>query len=207
MAAEPQNKPSFTTVTSVTLLSKLRTPQNRTIWGQFVDRYRPVIVGYAKKRGLPEGDAQDAAQETLMLFSKAYTEGKYDPQKGRLRTWLLAIAHNQISNALRRRPRREVQVVDQTDQTGFFARISDETPSEEIWDHEWHKGVLQECIEEVRLQVDPKTMEAFVETSVRGVSGKDVAEKLGMSANAVYLARHHVLKRIREMVPKMEEIW
>ena len=202
-----QDEPSLTTLTSATLLAELRAPENRTVWQQYVDRYRPVIVGYARRRGLSDDDAQDAAQETLMLFSRAYVDGKYEREKGRLRKWLLAIAHNQISNAFRRRNKHEVQVVDKPEETAFFARIDDEKASEDVWEQEWRQGVLQACLEEVRLQVDAKTMQAFVETSVSGTPAGKVAERLGITRNAVYLARHHVLKRVRELIPKMEEIW
>ena len=202
-----QHEPSLTTLTSATLLAELRAPENRTVWQQYVDRYRPVIVGYARRRGLSDEEAQDAAQETLMLFSRAYVDGKYEREKGRLRKWLLAIAHNQISNAFRRRNKHEVQVVDKPEETAFFARIGDDKASEDIWEQEWRQGVLQACLEEVRQQVDAKTMQAFVETSVGGTPAGEVAERLGITRNAVYLARHHVLKRIREMIPDMEEIW
>ena len=202
-----QDEPSLTTLTSATLLAELRESENRTVWQQYVDRYRPVIVGYARRRGLSDEEAQDAAQETLMLFSRAYVDGKNEREKGRLRKWLLAIAHNQISNAFRRRNKHEVQVVDRPDETAFFARIGDGKASEDIWEQEWRQGVLQACLDEVRQQVDAKTMQAFVETSVGGTPAGEVAERLGITRNAVYLARHHVLKRIREMIPKMEEVW
>jgi RNA polymerase sigma-70 factor (ECF subfamily) len=166
-----------------------------------------VIVGYACRRGLSHDEAQDAAQETLMLFSRAYVEGRYEREKGRLRKWMLAIAHNQISNAFRKRKKHEVQVVDNPEETAFFARVGDERVSEDVWEQEWRQGVLQACLDEVRQQVDARTMQAFVETSVDGAPAGEVAEKLGISRNAVYLARHHVLKRVRELIPKMEEIW
>ena len=35
----------------------------------------------------------------------------------------------------------------------------------------------------------------------------DVAEQLGMTANAVYGAKRRVLRRIRELKPFMEDAW
>ena len=196
------------TVTSTHLLEGLREPDNRTVWKQFTDRYRPMIMDYARRSfGFGPQDAEDAAQVVLEAFFKAYRRGEYDREKGRLRKWLFAIAHNQIVNLLRKRPRREVQVAGDAGQSDFFARIVAEDDAEDIWEQEWRKSVLAACLEETRHQFDFKTFQAFEGVTTRGLSARQVAEELGMTPNAVYLAKHHVLKRIREMVPQMEEIW
>ena len=46
MPAPQGNDGSTTTVTSTCLLAGLRKPENRTVWQQFVDRYRPMLVRY-----------------------------------------------------------------------------------------------------------------------------------------------------------------
>lgn len=68
---EPQ-RIAPTSITSTSLLAGLMNPDNRTIWRQFVERYRPVILRYARRLGLADEDAQDTAQETLLAFAAAY---------------------------------------------------------------------------------------------------------------------------------------
>ena len=80
------------TATNTELLIGLADPQNRAVWQMFHDRYRPLLITFAKRLGLKEADAEDAAQEALIAFVASYQDGKYQRDKGRLRTWLSAIA-------------------------------------------------------------------------------------------------------------------
>lgn len=202
--------PVLTSVTSTHLLEGLRKPDNQTVWQQFDARYRPVIRGYARRAGLSEQDAEDAAQKTLLEFSESYRKGKYDRQKGRLRHWLFGIARNQIRNTIRRLPAREHHIAQDSRQTDFFARISDqqqEDQLEALEEKEWRAGVLRQCLVEVRQTFDTGTVQAFELFAGQDWPAKRVAEHLGMTENAVYLAKHKILKRIRELTPHMEEIW
>jgi hypothetical protein len=99
---------STASVTSDTLLLGLADPGNRTVWQQFVERYRPPILRFARRRGLTGDDAEDAAQQSLVAFAQAYQEGRYDREKGRLRSWLFGIARNQIRKTRRESHSREL---------------------------------------------------------------------------------------------------
>ena len=74
MAGEEET-PQFHTITSTHLLEGLRSRGNNTVWNQFVERYRPMIVRYARRFGLNDADAQDAAQQSLAAFCDAYQHG------------------------------------------------------------------------------------------------------------------------------------
>jgi len=195
------------TVTNTYLLDGLKDSENQTVWRQFVERYRPMLERYAQRGGLPAADAQEVAQLTLVSFCSAYQEGKYDREKGRLRHWLFGIARNQIRNARKRAGRREFQVADETSQTNFFARQPDESELEQIWEEEWRQAVLRQCLEEVRREVDAQSVEAFELFAWKGLSAKEVAERLDMTPNAVFICKHRIMKRIRELLPQMEDIF
>lgn len=195
------------TVTNTELLDGLRRPDNRIVWRQFVDRYRPMVERYAARMGLSTADAQDAAQQTLIAFCTAYQEGKYDRSYGRLRGWLFGIARNQIRNLGRSNLRRGRQVIDQTDETRFFDRVSDEDDPEKAWDDEWRQAILRECLGQIRRSVDEKSVTAFELFAWQGWSAQDVARHLDMTPNAVFIAKHRILRRIKEMQSQMEEVW
>jgi len=195
------------TVTNTELLDGLRRPDNRIVWQQFVARYRPMIERYAVRFGLSAVDAQDAAQQTLIEFCTAYQAGKYDREQGRLRSWLFGIARNQMRHQRRRKMRQERQVIDETSETGFFGRLPDDDEFEKAWDEEWRRSVLEQCLDEVRRDVDARTVEAFELFAWQGLSAQEVAERLEMTPNAVFIAKHRILRRIRELAREMERVW
>ncbi|MGB0716708.1 MAG: RNA polymerase sigma factor [Phycisphaerae bacterium] len=206
MTDQEDPKMEFKTVTSTLLLEGLRDSDN-SVWQQFVERYRPLLERYAIRNGFAGADAQDIAQLSLVTFCQAYQDGKYDREKGRLRHWLFGIAHNQVRNARKRRSRKELNVFDETSQTNFFDRQPEESELEAVWEEEWRQALLRQCLEEIRREVDDKSVEAFELFAWKGHSAKEVADKLDMSPNAVFIVKHRIMKRIRELLPRMEEIF
>ena len=93
-----------TTVTSASLLAGLKDPANQTVWQQYVDRYRPLILAFLAGLGLARDDAEDVAQASLIAFSTGYLEGKYDPDRGRLRRKVTSDRNFRVS-----RPKRTKQ--------------------------------------------------------------------------------------------------
>jgi RNA polymerase sigma-70 factor (ECF subfamily) len=196
-----------TTVNSLVILQGIRQPDNSRAWGQFSERYEPMLLAFARRAGFREEDARDIVQETLLVFVEAFRAGKYDRDKGRLRSWLQGIAFNKIREARRRLARREVQVADGTEGTGFMHRVPDDQELTDIFDQEWERSVLAECLRQVRQQVEPHTFEAFELYALQGWSVQKVAEHLGINPDAVYVSKSRVLTRLREAQQEIAEIW
>ncbi len=191
------------TRTSTALLADLRDPHNAAAWGHYVERYRPLIVAYARRAGLSEHDAEDAAQATLLTFSHGLREDRYDRERGRLRSWLYGIAVNKVREA--RRARRELQACDTAAQAALELDAPD--PNQAAWDAEWHAAVVSQCLAEVSAEVEPSTLRAFELCVREGLPAQQVADALGMTRDAVYAAKRRVLRRIRELVPLMEDVF
>jgi RNA polymerase sigma-70 factor (ECF subfamily) len=65
--------------------------------------------------------------------------------------------------------------------------------------------VFQFTADRVRDDFERTTWDAFWMTKVEGKATKDVAQTLGMSEGAVYIAKCRVLARIKAMVRALEE--
>jgi RNA polymerase sigma-70 factor (ECF subfamily) len=193
-------------VTSLTLLADLRDPTNSVAWLRFEDRYRPIIKAFAKKLGVRGHDVDDVAQEAVLAFVKAYSGGEYDRDKGRLRTWLFGIAHKKVIDLYRRSSKRGL--ADHKEMAGLEERIEsrDRQEAERVWEQEWQQAVLKACLAEVAQVVEPKTLQAFELYVVQDMPAEEVATELGMSLNAVYLAKHKVIKHIRKVRETMDEL-
>jgi len=66
------------------------------------------------------------------------------------------------------------------------------------WDQEYERRVFAWAAEQVRGAFQDSTWQAFWQTVVNERKAKEVAAELGMTTNAVYLARRRVLERLRE---------
>ncbi len=193
------------TRTNTDLLMGLRDSADQVVWGEFFSRYQPILVAFARKLGLREHDAEDAAQETLIKFAQAYREGRYERDRGRLRTWLLSIAANTVRDLQRRR--RDVGAGAPADRTGLLEQVPDDASMSEVWEAEWKRAIVRQCLAQVSQRVSPTTLRAFELLTLEGWSGEQVAAHLNISRNAVYLAKIHVLSHMRELQQKMEEAW
>ena len=77
----------------------------------------------------------------------------------------------------------------------------------QIWEAEWARSVLNQAMEEVRQQVKPQTMQAFELFAVQGWPAEKVAKQLGITENAVWIAKNRVLTRLRKAQEFLEENW
>lgn len=185
-------------ITTTQVLDDLRRSDDRGSWEEFCRHFRPVVVRFAAQLGLSSSDAEDAAQETLLTFVKAYREGKYDREKGRLSSWLFGVAKRVILNLRGRKPLEQL-VADKSTGTSFWDLIQDDHDIWQSWETQWQRMVLKHCLERVRKEFDAKVFDAFERYALAGVPVEQVCQELKMSRNAVYIAKSRVLSRLREL--------
>jgi|TARA_B110000495_G_C22765832_1_gene448276 RNA polymerase sigma-70 factor (ECF subfamily) len=133
-----------------------------------------------------------------------YRDGRYDRERGRMRSWLLSIARTKIADVYRKRAvRREARG------ESAMVTIPNDQELEDIWATERRSVVLREALAD--LQATSKTSDQSIRAFEmlvfhrQGVS--DVAKKLDMSENDVYLAKSRVAKKLKETVQKLESLY
>ncbi len=196
----------MSSITHTTLLAGLKGLQNEQVWADFYARYHPLLIGVARRLGLSEEDAQDAAQETLLAFVDGYVRGQYDRSRGRLRTWLFGIAAHKIRD-IRRRNQRIALTSGAGGGDDAIERLPDDRELGEIWEAEWRRVVMETCMEKVRKCMESTTVQAFELFVLREWPADRVSEHLGISRNAVFKAKRRVLTRLREACGFMEANW
>lgn len=184
-------------VTTSEILSALRDFSDDALWTAFTTRFRPALIGFGRRAGLSESDAEDAAQATFMSFAESYRRGAYDRSKGRLTSWLFSIAQRRISDGLRSLVRRSPEQGESV--AGDLAALSDPDEAPDAWKDTWESVLMELCLAHVRREVKPSTFRAFELVALREVTPADAAAELGMTKNAVVIAKFRVMKRLREM--------
>lgn len=186
--------------TQASLLVRLRDPHDEAAWREFVALYAPVIYGYARRQGLQDADAVDLAQEVLGAVAGAVGRLEYDPGRGTFRGWLFTVVRNKLRNflAAQKRPGRGTGGMEAQHRLQELpAREEDETA---WWDQEYEQRVLAWAAEQARGAFRESTWQAFWQTAVEGKTGPVVAQALGMSVAAVYLAKGRVMARLKEII-------
>jgi RNA polymerase sigma-70 factor (ECF subfamily) len=186
--------------TTTQILHQLQTTCDEDAWRRFCDHFRPVVVHFAGTLGLSGQDCEDAAQETLMSFLKAVQAGRYDRDKGRLSAWLFGIAKRVILNK-----RRSLYKGEGLADTAFWQSVPDDQTVETTWESQWERAVLGRCLDQARREFDPKVFEAFRLCGLLEVPVDQVAATLGISRNAVYIAKSRVLSRLRQLQQEYED--
>lgn len=191
-------------LTRVSLLVRLRDPNDTGAWAEFVHLYAAVIYGFARKRGLQDADASDLMQEVLRSVAGAVGRLDYDPTKGTFRGWLYSITRNKVYNFLegrRRHPRG-------TGDSNAHQRLEEHpgrTADSGEWDREYERKAFAWAADRVRGEFQPSTWQAFWHTAVDGQSAKDVGQRLGLSPGAVYVAKSRVLARLKEEISQLSD--
>lgn len=192
-------------VTTSAILDRLTDFNDRAMWDRFDARFRRPIVAFGRKLGLSQAAAEDAAQETMLAFARAYREGKYDRTQGKLRSWLFGIAYRQVASARRSRGQARMVQMESNEAGSPWGNVADEHQASAAWEVEWERETLEACTERVQEEVAKKTYRAFEMVVREDRAPADVAEELGMSMDAVYVSKHRVLKRLAELASEYED--
>ena len=188
--------------TNMDLLLQLKSDEtvNREMgWGIFVDRYGPIICGFARNAGLPSGEADDIMQNVLFNFFKVADRFEYDPSKGRFRGYLKRITLNAIRQRYRKKQEKNL------DTHGMNVAEDPRDDLEAIFDREWAEHLLSEAMTEARPKFEPKTWEAFELYGRRGMSAESAGERLEMTPESVRHAKSRVMRTVREIVIRLRE--
>ncbi len=188
--------------TNMDLLLQLKSDEtvNREMgWGIFVDRYGPIICGFARNAGLPSSEADDIMQTVLFNFFRVADRFEYDPSKGRFRGYLKRITLNAIRQRYRKRQEKNL------DTHGLNIAEDPRDDLEAVFDREWAEHLLSEAMTEARPKFEPKTWEAFELYGRRGMSAERAGERLGMTPESVRHAKSRVMRAVREIVIRLRE--
>jgi RNA polymerase sigma-70 factor (ECF subfamily) len=188
----------FGPTTRSSLLLRLRDPHDEEAWGHFVRLYAPLVCNFARRRGLQEADCSDVAQEVLraVLTRAERLDGIH--RSGSLRSWLFTVAHHKVYDLqTRRRPGGQG-----SGESGVQAALQEHPAREEqdAWDREYREQLFAWAAEQVQAQCSPTAWQAFHQTAVEGRAAAAVAEALGMTVAAVYLAKSRVMARLKEQI-------
>ncbi|MBK7642163.1 MAG: sigma-70 family RNA polymerase sigma factor [Planctomycetes bacterium] len=182
--------------TRPSLFSRLRTGEDDHAWREFDARYRELVLRYCAARGLQPDDAEDVLQMVLMGFARALANFRYDPGKGRFRSYLGRCVAHAIARLKQGRRLDAGQIAGE-----FVIELEDPAQSEldREWEVEWTDHHLRLAMESVRSEFEPRSIEVF-EYLKQGASIEETAQHFAMTVAAVHKVKQRVRERLRERV-------
>lgn len=184
--------------TSISLLDSLRSAPSDMAWRRLVDLYTPLVRAWLRRYQVLEQDADDLVQEILAVVVRKLPEFERQPRTGAFRRWLLGITVNCLREFWRSH-RAKVAAPGGTD---FLQALQEyEDPAghlSRLWEQEHDRHVAAWLLEQIRPQFEPKTWTAFRRVAIDGIAPVQVAAELGMTVNAVFIAKSRVLTQLRQ---------
>jgi RNA polymerase sigma-70 factor (ECF subfamily) len=178
--------------TPPSLLERLRESPERAAWERFVEMYTPLFFSWTNRLHLGDHEAADLVQDLFAVLVEQLPTFVYDRRKS-FRAYLKTVLLNRWRNHLRRRSAEGV--VRHHDLDGIAA---ENDPVPELEEAEYRSYVVGRALALMQAEFQPVTWKACWEFVVCGRSAGEVAKLLGISVNAVYLAKSRVLRRLRE---------
>ena len=167
-------------------------------WNRFAEIYTPLIRLCGQDWDLSDAELEELVQEVMVRFFKRAGTFRYDRRKGRFRAYLRTVARSAVLEILSRRGGSAGAVTENP-------RLAD-CSFEELWDAEWRNHLFCEALKVLRANMEPLTYEAFYRYAIQGGPPARVAAGLGLTTNAVYIAKCRALEQLRVIVRQLETL-
>ncbi len=178
--------------TNISLLERLKLVDDQGAWSRFVNLYTPLLYTWARQTGMQEADAGDLVQDVFAQLVQKMPSFSYDRAKS-FRGWLRTLTVNKWRDRRRRLAVRAREV------TGVFSLdMAEPAPQGAFSEVEYREYLAARALELIQAEFQEKTWRAFWEFAVLGHSAAEVSRLLGISENAVFLAKSRVLRRLRQ---------
>ena len=162
---------------------------------EIIDRYKKRVFDYIRNMVKSEALADDIFQETFIKIVKSLSENRY-VESGKLLSWMLRIAHNQVIDYFRK-TKSEAKVSYDNCEVNVLnnKNLVDSNVEDRIIEKQQHQ-TIRRLVE--RLSAEQK--EVVILRHYHGLSFKEIAEKTGVSINTSLGRMRYALINLRKMI-------
>ena len=170
---------SYTTRPSMFELMK---KGDEVTWNHFYHSYRALIILRGRDLGLGDADLDELISRVMVKFFQRQKNFRYDPSKGRFRDYFRSIVTRTALDLIREKGHRAE--VDLEDVPGV--RLSQEDSREENYEKEWRAHIFSQALQDARVALPVRAVQAFIMNRLRNVPINDIAELQGVKKSTVY---------------------
>jgi RNA polymerase sigma-70 factor (ECF subfamily) len=167
-------------------------------WDRLDAIYVPMLKGFLLRQQVSKSHVEDIVQDVMVVVLRKLPDFQRQ-RTGSFRTWLRQIAVNCLHEHRRRR-RHEASGCSGDDIQDLLSQLAD--PASELthlWNVEHRRHVMRYAVSQAKSFFSLQTWLAFERTALDDDDCATVARELGMSVNAVYIAKSRVVAKMREL--------
>ena len=181
-------------LTSLSLLERARA-HDPEAWCRMVQLYGPLVYQWCRRWGLRADDLADVFQDVFQAVASHIEGFRRESTGDSFRGWLWTIARNKTGDHFRRQL-RQPHAEGGSDAYQRFQELLAKTASKEEAASD-DVGLVFRALESIRLEFAERTWQAFRQSVIEERATADVAAELGVSPDAVRMAKSRVLRRLR----------
>lgn len=197
MEGELPSQGEDVTETPISLLDRLQHKPAPADWQRLVELYTPLLRDWLSRYPALRQEKDDLIQEILRCVVAKIAEFRRQ-RAGSFRRWLQIITVNCV-NLHWRKQRGKPSAVGGSDGDLLLSQLENpDSPLDRSIDAEHDRFVVRRLLQLIEPEFRPQTWQAFQRHVLDGLPPATVAEELGLSVNAILIARSRILKRLRE---------
>jgi RNA polymerase sigma-70 factor (ECF subfamily) len=181
--------------THISLLDRLAHGRDSGAWADFHAAYGVLIHNFARRRNLRPEECDDVTQEVLLSLVKTLPGFRYDPAKGKFRSFLKTVTLRTIyQRTRRRRPELGQKQVEDA------ASPDEDAAAEAAWDAEWRQYHLRQALRAIEAEFGSKDCRIFRRYALEGCDARETAAAFETTVQKVYQIKSQILRRLSELI-------
>lgn len=188
-------------LTSLTLLERVKN-QDPQAWQRLVHLYGPLVYQWCRRWQVSGEDAGDISQDVFQAVAAHIGTFRRDSARHSFRGWLWTIARNKMRDHFRRRHDQPVAAGGSTAQMQL--QLVPELLPEDGDEETATASLVHRALELLHGEFNARHWQMFWRAVVEGHAPKEIAADLGVTPDAVRMAKSRVLRRLREELTEPE---
>ncbi len=190
--------------TRITLIQRLG-DRLESDWQQFFDTYWRLIYHEAQKKNLSPADCEEVVQDTIMAIFKNAESFRYDPAKGKFRSYLMTVTRNKINDRYRQLYKEDRMRELNPSLTHLNHSSNNPNELESEWGEEWKKNILHAAMDNIKKKINPKHFQVFYFLNFEDLSPKEVSQFLKINRMQIYIINFRVKKALTDEARRLEK--
>ena len=191
--------------TRLTLIERAKNKDDHKSWEEFISFYKSYLYTVIRNMKVNHHDTEEILQDIFVKVWDKLGDFDYCPGRGKFRYWLCTITKNMVISFIRKQ-KSDLErrgKIHSGERENYLNRIS--VPELEVLaESEWKNFIANRALNNIRETFRPKEVEAFT-LYVSGLSVKEVAAKMGLAENSVYIYKARVQDLLRKEICRLDE--